>query len=165
MKREQRSHTQAQVNKYHNYDIETLVSHRGAMLLLDRVVEASRLHAMIEITIDESSTFYKTGQGVPAWVGIEYMAQAVAVLGGVQALEDSDPVPMGYLLGTRKYRCALPWFEDGWVLRIRCEEEVLDGNGLGAYNCEMMVNPFNEDDVIAQSRLTVYKMPATPDTG
>lgn len=130
------------------------------MLLLDRVIEASRLHAVAETTITRNSSFYRAGQGVPAWVGIEYMAQAVAVLGGVQALEDSDPVPMGYLLGTRHYRCAVPWFDDGFVLRVRCEEEVMDGNGLGAFNCQIAVGPFEINDVVAQSRLTVYKMPA-----
>ncbi|MDH3695053.1 MAG: 3-hydroxylacyl-ACP dehydratase [Gammaproteobacteria bacterium] len=147
------------MNKYYNYDIEKLVSHRGHMLLLDRVIEADRLYAIAEITINKNSTFYQAGQGVPAWAGIEYMAQAVAVLGGVQALEDSDPVPMGYLLGTRKYYCDMPWFEAGCVLQVRCEEEVLDGNGLGAYGCQMAVTPFEEKDVVAQSRLTVYKMP------
>lgn len=148
------------MNKYHNYNIEKLVSHRAPMLLLDRVIEASRLHAVAETTITRNSSFYRAGQGVPAWVGIEYMAQAVAVLGGVQALEDSDPVPMGYLLGTRHYRCAVPWFDDGFVLRVRCEEEVMDGNGLGAFNCQIAVGPFEINDVVAQSRLTVYKMPA-----
>jgi len=149
------------MNNYYNCDIEQLVSHRGHMLLLNRVIEASRLHAVAEITISKDSTFYQPDQGVPAWAGIEYMAQAVAVLGGVQAMEDSDPVPMGYLLGTRKYHCELPWFESGCVLRVRCEEEVLDGNGLGAYSCQMTVTPFEEKDIVAQSRLTVYKMPVT----
>jgi len=134
------------------------------MLLLDRVIEAGRLYAVAETTITKNSSFYCAGQGVPAWVGIEYMAQAVAVLGGVQALEDRDPVPIGYLLGTRNYRCAVPWFEDGCVLRVHCEEEILDGNGLGAYNCQIAVGSFENDDVVAQSRLTVYKMPAASKT-
>ena len=129
------------------------------MLLLDHIIEASRLHAVVEVSVNQDSTFFQPGQGVPAWAGIEYMAQAVAVLGGVQALEDSDPVPMGYLLGTRKYYCDLPWFKDGCVLRVRCEEEVLDGNGLGAYSCQMNTAPFAENNLVAQSRLTVYKMP------
>lgn len=147
------------MNKYHNYNIEKLVSHRAPMLLLDRVIEASQLHAMVETIITRNSSFYIAGQGVPAWVGIEYMAQAVAVLGGVQALEDSDPVPMGYLLGTRSYHCSIPWFNDGCVLRVSCEEDVLDGNGLGAYNCQIAMEQFEIFDVVAQSRLIVYKMP------
>jgi len=134
------------------------------MLLLDRVIEASRLYAVAETTITQYSKFYCAGRGVPAWVGIEYMAQAVAVIGGVQALEDSDPVPMGYLLGTRNYRCAVPWFDDGCVLRVRCDEEIVDGNGLGAYNCQIATGSFDINDVVAHSRLTVYKVPAASKT-
>ena len=152
------------MNKYHNYNVEKLVSHRAPMLLLDRVIEASQLHAVVEATITRNSNFYRAGQGVPAWVGIEYMAQAIAVIGGVKALEDSDPVPMGYLLGTRNYHCAVPWFDDGCVLWVSCEEEVVDGNGLGAYNCQMAMEPFAINDVVAKSRLIVYKLPAVAAT-
>ncbi len=143
------------MNEFANYDLHKLVSHRGGMLLLNRVVAASRTHAECEITVTTESSFFQTPNGVPASVGIEYMAQAIAVLGGVQARLDGAPIPVGYLLGTRKYHCAVPWFEDGMVIRACCEEDVFSGNGLGAYHCSLSMGK-----VLAETRLTVYQKPA-----
>ncbi|MEL7448023.1 MAG: 3-hydroxydecanoyl-ACP dehydratase, partial [Pseudomonadota bacterium] len=94
--------------------------------------------------------------GVPSWVGIEYMAQTVAVLAGSQASDEGDGAPLGYLLGTRRYTCETPWFTDGTVLRVRCEEQLFDGNGLGVYACH--IEDSNAAGTpIASARLTVYR--------
>lgn len=135
-------------------ELLALVSHRPPMLLLSGVVETGDKHAVAEVRIAKDSAFFAAPNGVPSWVGIEYMAQTVGVLAGSQARAGGEPVPMGYLLGTRRYRCATEWFADGQVLQIRCEEELFDGNGLGAYNCRIESN-----GLLAKARLTVYRKP------
>ena len=73
------------MNKWHTLAIAQLIPHRPPMLLLDRIIEADFEHVIVETVIREGSTFYQSGCGVPALVGIEYMAQAAATLGGLQA--------------------------------------------------------------------------------
>ena len=122
------------------------------MLLLTDVVETGPAHAVTEVRIGPQSSFFQAPSGVPSWVGIEYMAQTIAVLAGSQATGAGDAAPLGYLLGTRKYHCETPWFADGLVLRVRCEEQLFDGNGLGVYACSI-----EADGAMAQARLTVYR--------
>ncbi len=136
--------------------LETLLRHRAPMLLLTDVVETGATHAVAEVRIDPSSAFYQAPQGVPSWVGIEYMAQTVAVLAGSQACDDGGGAPLGYLLGTRRYTCETPWFADGTVLRVRCEEQLFDGNGLGVYACSIE-GGIDAGAPIASARLTVYR--------
>lgn len=137
-----------------SYRLEELLAHRWPMLLLDRVIEAGDKHAVAEVTITPESAFYQPPFGVPAWVGIEYMAQSIGVLTGAQAQRKKDPTPMGYLLGTRKYNCTIPWFKNGDTLTVSCEEELFDSNGLGAYNCSI-----TRDEIVSNCRLTVYQKP------
>jgi predicted hotdog family 3-hydroxylacyl-ACP dehydratase len=64
--------------------IASLVPHSGSMLLLDRVVasDAERLQAEVAIT---PHTLFADENGVGSWIGIEYMAQAVAAYAGLHA--------------------------------------------------------------------------------
>lgn len=121
--------------------IEQLLPHRPPMLLLDRLLSADELNAVAEIRITPASTFFISSdgvEGVPAWVGIEYMAQTIAALAGWRALRKGLPVPTGYLLGTRHYACTLAHFRSGQTLTIEVSEQMFDDNGLGAYNCRIL---------------------------
>ncbi|MEM9056134.1 MAG: 3-hydroxylacyl-ACP dehydratase [Pseudomonadota bacterium] len=132
--------------------LEALLRHREPMLLLTGVIETGPTHAVVEVRIDERASFFQAPEGVPAWVGIEYMAQAVAVLAGSQATDEGGGAPLGYLLGTRSYRCEVPWFTAGTTLRVRCEEQLFDDNGLGVYACAI-----DAERPLAEARLTVYR--------
>ena len=83
-------------------DIRSLVPHAGAMLLLDRVVSADADNLLAEVRIRSDSLFCN-GDGVGVWVGIEYMAQAIAAWAGYIARSRGEPVKLGFLLGTRRY--------------------------------------------------------------
>ena len=82
--------------------IADLVPHSGKMSLLDRLVEASSEHAISELTIGPDSLFFEPGQGVPAWIGIEYMAQTIAAFSGFVAKQKQEAVKIGLLVGCRK---------------------------------------------------------------
>ena len=60
--------------------LEEVMHHRRPMLLLDRVAEFSPLVLRAEVTITSDSEFFSAPHGVPAWIGVEYMAQAIAAL-------------------------------------------------------------------------------------
>ncbi len=77
-------------------DIRLLVPHEGHMVLLDRVVEACRESVTAELEIRPDSLFCEDG-GVGAWVGLEYMAQAIAAHAGHLARQRGDAVKVGFL--------------------------------------------------------------------
>ena len=64
--------------------IEQLVPHKPPMILIDRMIETTDTACTCEVTITPQTLFIESA-GVPAFVGLEYMAQAVAAYGGYKA--------------------------------------------------------------------------------
>src|SRR5688572_26717078 len=93
-------------------DISSLVPHARPMVLLDRVICADEESLSAEVSIRSDSLFC-TAEGVGAWVGLEYMAQAVAAYAGYVAHLRGEAVKIGFLLGTRRYDCNRPFFSVG----------------------------------------------------
>lgn len=118
------------------YSIEELVPHTGRMCLLDRVIEAADQHLVAEVTIRADGLFAEDGE-VGAWVGIEYMAQAVAAWAGWRARVQGGAPKIGLLLGTREYRCTVARFHAGQCLTISIRREFLADNGLGQFQCSI----------------------------
>ena len=117
--------------------IHDLVPHDGAMALLDRVLSVGPETLVAEVTITPASLFFEDG-GVGAWVGIEYMAQAIAAHAGHAAVARGEPVQIGYLLGTRRYHSTVPVFALGSVLQVQVQRAVQGENGLSAFDCRIV---------------------------
>lgn len=117
-------------------DIRSLVPHAGPMVLLDRVISVDQDNLCAEVTIRADSQFCGP-EGVGAWVGIEYMAQAIAAHAGHTALLRGESVKIGFLLGSRRYECARSVFAIGSVLRVYVERLLLAENGLGSFACRI----------------------------
>ena len=132
-------------------NIETLVPHKGIMCFLDKVSAYGEDWVRTESLITKHHLFI-TEHGLPAWVGIEYMAQSVAALAGIRDLEKGEPVKVGFLLGTRKYTVNTSHFPIGGLIRVKAEEIIWGDNGLGAFNCELEV-----DNYYAQASLNVFQ--------
>jgi predicted hotdog family 3-hydroxylacyl-ACP dehydratase len=133
-------------------DIERLVRHRASMLLIDKLVEASDVHALGEVRITEASSFYRRGRGVPAYVGLEYMAQTVAAFDGARRIATGEAPAVGFLLGTRRYKAEQGYFRAGEILSIRTQM-VFSENGMAAFDCSISV----EGEVRATAALNVYR--------
>jgi predicted hotdog family 3-hydroxylacyl-ACP dehydratase len=118
-------------------DIRSLVPHSGEMVLLERVVSADEDNLCAEVRIHAGSVL-ATGQGVGSWVGIEYMAQAIAAHAGWLAQQRGDAVKVGFLLGSRKYETSVPYFVPGSVLRVHVHRVLQAENGLGAFDCRIV---------------------------
>ena len=58
-------------------DLRRFVPHREPMILIDRITLLKDDYLESEVTIREDSMFLRDG-AVPAWVGVEYMAQTCA---------------------------------------------------------------------------------------
>ena len=133
------------------YSVAELVPHSGKMSLLSQIIDYGDEWLTAEVHIHEDSTFYENG-GVPAWIGIEYMAQAVGAYSGLQERLVGEKPKLGFLLGTRNYNCNVTQFPNGAKLIIKVERELQGENGLSAFQCS-----FTADGVEAAASLNVYQ--------
>lgn len=118
--------------------IETLIPHRGIMLLIDRVVRADENSIETEYT-PQAEAWYADAQGnMPTWVGMELMAQTIAAWVGWLKQKQGLPPKRGVLLGTRHYKAETPVFKQGEPLRIHVSLVYRDDSGLGAYECAIL---------------------------
>ena len=139
------------MNGMTNPDISALVPHAGRMSLLTRVVavEAEAVHA--QVIIEAGDLFLDAlgpGSGVGGWVGIEYMAQAVAAWAGAHQGE----ARIGFLLGSRRYQCSRAAFVPGELLDIHVRREFQADNGLGQFACRIEI----AGEAVATAQLTVF---------
>ena len=138
--------------------LEALLPHRRPLLLLDRFIDGDRDWAQAEVRITENHPFHEPGRGVPAWALIEVFAQTAALIGGLKARAEEVPVPQGFLLGTRRFACAVSHVPVGTTLELEARTSFRDSNGMGAYHCRTL-----NDDFALECTLTVYAPPANPD--
>lgn len=119
------------------YRIDEIVAHAGRMSLLDELVAYDAEHIVVALTIREHTEFYEPGSGVPAWVGIEYMAQAVGAFSGIEDVQAGRKPQIGLLLGSRRYACTVSEFSLGMHLEIVARLALRDENNLVAFTCEV----------------------------
>ena len=98
--------------------MDAWVPHRGAMSLLDGVESHDDLNVVARVRVPAQGLFC-TPDGVPAWVGIEYMAQAVAAWSGACNRHGGGSPRIGYLLGSRRYEAAVAVFPVGAELLVQ----------------------------------------------
>jgi len=135
-------------------DVRELVPHSGQMVLLDRVLSADDDNLCAEVRIHAASMLAGE-EGVGAWVGIEYMAQAIAAHAGWLALQRGEAVKVGFLLGSRKYSCCVPLFATGSVLLVHVHRVLQGENGLGAFDCRIDVA--GGASAVATATVTVFQ--------
>jgi predicted hotdog family 3-hydroxylacyl-ACP dehydratase len=118
--------------------IEALIRHRGGMRLIARVLEVDDERVVAEVEVPFDGLFVRDGE-VPSWIGIEYMAQAVAAWAGARARAQGGGGPRpGLLLGTRRYEAHCAGFASGSRLRVEARCEIMAGNGLGQFDCRVL---------------------------
>lgn len=132
--------------------LQACVPHRGRMLLLHRLLEADDETALAEIDVGPETPFAQE-DGVPAWVGIEYMAQTVAAWAGACAQRAGCKPRLGFLLGSRRYEAHVPLFAHGVTLQVHVRCELMAGNGLGQFHCQIT----ESGRVLCQARLSVFE--------
>lgn len=143
-------------------DVRSLLPHSGAMVLLDRVLSVDRESLCAEVTIRRETVFYDS-DGVGSWVGIEYMAQAIAAHAGYLSSLRGDPVKVGFLLGARRYECSRASFPLGSVLKISVQKILQAENGLGAFECRIEDNQDPTCAALAVATVTVFQPESVDD--
>ncbi len=134
-------------------DITELIPHTGDMVLLDRIVDYDDMGLTAELAVRGDGLLGGDDQTVPAWGGIEYMAQTVAAYVGMKERQANEPIRMGFLLGTRRYSSNVAAFKVGSMLTIRVKKIIQD-DGLGVFDCRIQ-----GEGVEVTANLNVYQPP------
>lgn len=139
-------------------DLDTLppvadvVPHGGAMLLLDALVHADDEGCTARATVQPAQLFTDAA-GMPGWVGIEYMAQAIAAWAGMRDRRAGRAPGIGFLLGSRRYECDVPAFPIGSELTISVHAELTGDNGLGQFACRLAL----DGREVARANVSVFQ--------
>lgn len=127
------------------------VPHREPLLLLDNIIEHDRETLVATYQVKETPW---PASGMPAYIGIEIIAQAVAALETARSQNGDGSPALGVLLGTRSYRSAVANFPVGTTLTVRVTEKMADPSGFGAFQGTL----YAEDGAMAAEALVkVYR--------
>jgi predicted hotdog family 3-hydroxylacyl-ACP dehydratase len=133
-----------------NTPVEELLSHRGKMLLIDKVLRFDNESLSSQVTVRSDGLFDKDNN-VPSWLGMEYMAQTIGAYQGMMDKIANRPIQVGFLLGTRRYTCNKPYFKVGDTLSVHVKR-VMQDQGLGVFECQVL-----GADLLTEANINVYQ--------
>lgn len=133
------------------WPLESLLPHAAPMLLLDEVL-GHDAESATTAAVMRADHLFATPEGVPAHLGIELMAQTCGVWAGIQAMAGQEPVRVGFLLGSRRYKAARPRFHLGERLEITARVVFRD-QGMGVFDCRII----SGGEVLAEAQLSVFQ--------
>ena len=109
-----------------------VLPHAAPMILLDRILEFDAHSLTAALTVPANGLFNDPALGgaVPAYVAIEYMAQAIAALDGCHVRRTGQAPKIGFLLGTRRFESNVPCFQPGTELTVHVSEVIKGDNGM-----------------------------------
>lgn len=136
--------------------VSEYLPHRAPMLLLDRVIAVSADHVVCSVTIDGQGVLapFLTPQGeLPAWFGVEIMAQTVGVWSGFHARQQGETqIRPGMLLGGRGYRPIAATFPAEAHLQVEMHLLMRDDR-LGSFEGKIS----HQSECLATGRLNTYQ--------
>ncbi len=140
----------------YDQEIKDLIPHREPMLLINKIGHIEETSSSAFVYIDSLASFYNDErQAVPAWVGLEYMGQTAALIGGYLLREGVIKPHLGFLLGTRKYQVETDYFLSDKVLEVKCIEENKVGEDLATFACT--INYQGDTNIVASASLSVLR--------
>jgi predicted hotdog family 3-hydroxylacyl-ACP dehydratase len=102
--------------------------HEGVMRLIDQIGECGTAYAAIR-----SDNPFLQPDGLPAWVGLEYMAQAVAAGHNLRNARGGAARP-GVITSFRELEYARDWLDPALALTVRTEL-VHEDHGHAVHRC------------------------------
>ncbi|MFC8751867.1 3-hydroxylacyl-ACP dehydratase [Pseudomonas oryzihabitans] len=135
------------------WTLAELVPHAGDMLLIDEILACDESGIETRLVV-RPGLFTDAAGALPAWIGVELMAQSVAAFAGCQARRRGEAPALGFLLGTRQFACDVPAFPAGGELRIRAQPALENDDGMAIFDCHLQGHGCQ-----ASARLNVYRPP------
>lgn len=141
-----------EASQFPRYSFESVVPHTGTMVLLDQIEHWDETGLQASVTIRTDAPFVDAN-GMPAWVGIELMAQTIAAFGGCCARRASQPVKIGFLVGSRRYIANQAYFPIGAQLQVNVKEIISGEQGLSVFECTLQ----GPGDISASANINVFQ--------
>ncbi|MGG7671146.1 hotdog family protein [Pseudomonas sp. WC2] len=141
-----------------DWPLAELLPHAGDMILIEGITSFDDEQIYTTLTVKPDGLFSLPDGSLPAWVGIELMAQSVAAFAGCHARQKGNPAELGFLLGTRKFECNVEAFPIGSELTIHGIRSLEDDNGMGVFECHI-----HGPGIEASARLNVFRPPQAAD--
>ena len=120
--------------------IAQILPHEGRMLLLDELLSHDDAGIVTAVSIHRDTVMCDGENGVPAWVGMEYMAQAACAYSGVYEVRAGDKPKISLLLGTRSFKTQVPVFPIGSRLIVSAQLVMRDDDDLAVFKCRIESN-------------------------
>lgn len=116
--------------------IGELLPHRGRAVLLSRVLAHDATSTTCAVAAGAGQLYRDADGRVPAYVGLEYMAQAVAAHGGLLDREAGREARPGFFLGSRRLSFSVEHFGQDEELVVTAKH--LRGTGsMLAFDCSI----------------------------
>jgi len=129
--------------------VKDLIPHDGNMVLLDKVLSYQPDSLQAELTVRDD--LFADNSVVPAWLGIEYMAQTVAAHGGMISYLAGRAINLGFLLGTRHYHSNVAKIAVGTRLTVKVKR-IIEDQGLAVFDCQV-----SGEGIDLTAKLNVYQ--------
>ncbi|MGD9424395.1 3-hydroxy-fatty acyl-ACP dehydratase [Pantoea sp. NSTU24] len=130
--------------------------HAAPMLLLDQLIAVDdvQVHCQVSTAAEGVLAPFLTPEGeLPAWFGVEIMAQTVGVWSGWHARQGgATRIPPGMLLGGRGWRAEQPLFPAAVTLDIHMTLLMRDDR-MGSFEGEIRAGT----QLLASGRLNTYQ--------
>lgn len=141
--------------------------HAAPMVMLEtvRLIEAGRALCSVNVSgAGVLAPFLDPAGDLPAWFGLEIMAQTVGVSAAGQATAgDTGGNTQGMLLGTQQFSAEVPAFASG--SELLCEAALQQSSGpLQSYECSIR----DAHSTLARARVNIYqadRLPITDEDG
>jgi predicted hotdog family 3-hydroxylacyl-ACP dehydratase len=123
--------------------LERYIPHKGRMALLSRVLQYDFEEESLvsEVDIRETDLFFDAErEGVPSWIGIEYMAQSIAALSGIRRrMKLGEEPQIGFIMSVRDFTTRVAMFAPRQTLRVEVRKIFHEGD-VASFACNIGEN-------------------------
>lgn len=114
-----------------------LIPHAGPMVFLDELIATDEKRSVCSVRIDDLPLFRDANGALPAWAGVEPMAQCIAAHGGLEALRNGEAPKVGFLLGCRRLEIQADRLSPGIAYAAAASQVWGRDQGLVSFDCEI----------------------------
>ena len=147
--------TESAIYSPHRFAVADLLPQSGPMVLIDGLLSIDSETVTTFTTIRDDGLFSLPDNTVPAWVGIEYMAQTIAAFSGYHCLMRGEPIRLGLLLGTREFNSVHSEYTCGTVLHIHAKKIIESANDMCVFDSTISLAGKNNTDSMQSAQAKI----------
>ena len=117
------------------FPVADLLPQSGPMVLIDTVTKIDDDSIATQVRVRDDGLFSLANNTVPAWVGIEYMAQTIAAFSGYHCLMRGEPIRLGFLLGTRLFESNQTCYPCATLLTVHASKIIESADDMCVFDC------------------------------